>query len=125
MRYEYNQAVSPPAPFITIRVVHDLMNTREATVPAKLDTAADMSTIPFPLVHSLTLNESGTFTIEGYDGKQQDLISYFASFIIGEITIKRLEVIPTPENYVLLGRDVLNQLRLLLDGPGLFLEILA
>ena len=36
----------------------------------------------------------------------------------------RINVLTIPNDHVLLGRDVINQFRLLLDGPALTLEIL-
>jgi hypothetical protein len=44
---------------------------------------------------------------------------------IDQLRVNGLLVIGFAEDYVLLGRDVLNRLRILLDGPALTAEILA
>jgi hypothetical protein len=39
--------------------------------------------------------------------------------------IRRIEVVPISEDYVLLGRDVLNLFHITLDGPDLTFELRA
>jgi hypothetical protein len=110
---------------VTVQVAHHVIESREVTIPAKLDTAADVSAVPSFLVHDLQLDEVGDFEVEGYDNKLANIPAYGVSMALNGQSLGRLEVISIPSDYVLLGRDVLNQLRLLLDGPSLFLEILG
>jgi hypothetical protein len=93
-------------------------------LPAQLDSAADRTLIPETLVQSLKLPQLGILTIGGLGGVQQVLPTYPLLLAIHDFPFLTLEVVASPgEPWVLLGRDVLNTQRLLLDGPHLGLEI--
>jgi hypothetical protein len=49
--------------------------------------------------------------------------TYLVHLQIGSWTIGAVEVIAGGDAYAILGRDVLNQFRLVLDGPRAILEI--
>jgi len=55
VRYTYNQQVSPPAPFVHVSVCPPREGATGITVPAQIDTAADLSVIPGRLVEELQL----------------------------------------------------------------------
>jgi hypothetical protein len=122
MPIEYNRSVEPPAPFVTITVTNP---RRLATgrFPAKLDTAADITALPRVQVQALSLPQQRLLEVSGYDNRLAIIPTYEASLEVAHIRT-RLEVVAIEEDYALLGRDVLNLLRLLLDGPALTLEVL-
>jgi hypothetical protein len=62
--------------------------------------------------------------VEGYDGRRATLYCYDVILYVDQLHVAGLSVIAFTEDYVLLGRDVLNLLKLLLDGPALSVEIL-
>ena len=86
-----------------------------------------MPTIAVPLsnmVGTLSLPQFGTLTIGGVSGVQQTMPTYLLNMAIHNLPALTLEAVASPgESWVLLGRDVLNTYRLLLDGPQLALEI--
>jgi hypothetical protein len=50
--------------------------------------------------------------------------TYPLSLTIHNLPVQTIEVVASPgESWMLLGRDVLNNYRLLLDGPHLVLEL--
>ena len=55
VRYTYNQQVSPPAPFVHVSVRPPRGGATGITVPAQIDTAADLSVIPGRLAEELPL----------------------------------------------------------------------
>ena len=94
-------------------------------VRAKLDTGADLTAIPTALIERLHLMPAGEIEVEGYDSRRATVRAYDVSLEIDQLNVAGLLVIGFAEDYVLLGRDVLNRLRILLDGPALTTEILT
>jgi hypothetical protein len=60
-----------------------------------------------------------------YDSRCASILAYDVNLQIDQLNVVGLLVIGLAEDYVLLGRDVLNRLRVLLDGPALTTEILT
>jgi len=124
MKYLYNQSVSPPAPFVKLIVADPTDSTRQITVDAQIDSAADISTLPNSIVEQLELPVSGSLEIAGYDGNPSIVTLRDAVLILDKFKFSGARIVPTNADYALLGRDVINFLRLVLDGPALTLEIL-
>jgi hypothetical protein len=123
-RYRYNRQVSPPAPFVHESVRAALEATADVECPAQIDTAADLTVITLRLVGELQLDQLSELPILGVDGHLSTLPTFLVQFEIRELPPRVVEVLASPEEpYVLLGRDVVNQFRITLDGPGLMLDI--
>ena len=120
MKFEYNTSNEPPAPYLSIVVSNPLVPTDQQTIQAKLDTGADITALPTWLIEKLGLIQAYWLKIEGY-GR---LIPAYKGMVEILLTPLYLEIIPYDEEYALLGRDALNTLRLLLDGPSQTLEVL-
>jgi predicted aspartyl protease len=124
IRYKYNTQVDPPAPFVLVTLRNPADGAELREVPAQIDTAADLTVLPSRFAHDLGLSEIGQARIVGLGG-----VSYSASVFVVLLGIH--DSSPTPlrvvssvdEPWVLLGRDVLNTRRMVLDGPELALEI--
>ncbi len=124
IRYSYVQQLQPPAPFIQIRLQNPVTGDELHDVPAQLDTAADRTLIPETLVQTLALPQLGTLLIGGVGGVQQAMATYPLLLAVHSLPPQTIEVVASPgESWVLLGRDVLNSYRALLDGPQLAVEI--
>jgi hypothetical protein len=122
--YAYVAQVHPPAPFVQVQLKNPVTGNELRDVPAQLDTAADRTLIPDTLVQALALPQMGTLTIGGVGGVQQVMPTYPLLLAIHDLPAQTIEVVASSgEPWVLLGRDVLNAERLLLDGPRLALEI--
>jgi hypothetical protein len=124
IRYAYNRQVEPPAPFVHVTLLCADTGLSTNEIPALLDTAADRTVIPASLVSRLGLVPMDEVSVAGFGGQVVLIPTYFVELSIRTLTPLPLEVLAHPEEpYVLLGRDVLNRHRLVLDGPGLALEI--
>ncbi|MEK7785581.1 MAG: hypothetical protein AAB658_09215 [Chloroflexota bacterium] len=124
MLIDYNRLITPPAPFVSVAVAHPLRPAQLQAFAAKKDTAADITALPLAQVQLLALPQKNLLEIAGYNNQPEIILTYDASLELAYARV-RLEVVAIPEDYALLGRDVLNLLRLLLDGPALTLEILS
>ncbi len=124
VRYNYNQQVFPPAPFVYVTVNRPDGPASGVLLPALLDTAADRSVIPYSVVSSLRLVQLDETPIVGFGGHVTTVPTYFVEVQIRHLTAREVEAVASPdEPYCLLGRDILNGLRISLDGPGLTMEI--
>ena len=117
--WAYDRSVYPPAPFVDIHVCPPLSPALGQPLRAKLDTAADISCIPADLVELLRLLPARTIPVEGYDGIQTMVYTYIVTVEVTNARFRHLEVVTTPEKYALLGRDVLNNFYVQLNGPDL------
>ena len=122
--YRYAAQLRPPAPFVSVTLRNPVTGAEQQDVPAQLDRAADRTLLPEPVARALALPQIGTIKIGGVGGIAQTMPSYPVQLAIDNLPVQAVEVVARAgEAWVLLGRDVLNSYRLLLDGPQLFVEI--
>lgn len=123
-RYSYNRQVDPPAPFIHVALRSPATGESVDGLPAQIDTAADRTVIPGTLVERLGLVPLDELPVAGFGGQVFLLATYLVELTIRNASPLAVEVLAHPaEPYVLLGRDILNHFRLILDGPELILDI--
>ncbi len=124
IRYAYNRQVEPPAPFAHVSLRCPETGKAADDLPAQIDTAADRTVIPGSLVDRLDLLPLDEIPVAGFGGQVFLVPTYSVELALRTLSPQTVEVIAHAEEpFVLLGRDVLNRHRLLLDGPGLALEI--
>jgi len=124
IRYQYVKSLNPPAPFVNISLRCPATGTQLTNLPAQLDSAADRTILPGSLVRTLGLVEDGRQLFEGFAGEIVELPIYLVEIRVHDLlpTLHRA-ALGEREPHTLLGRDVLNLHRFLLDGPQLTLEI--
>ena len=123
-RYRYNQQVSPPVPFVHVTIRRPGDEALARILPAQMGTAADMAVIPWKIVEELQLLKHDEIEILGFGGHVASVASFLVQLQIHELEPVTVEALANrDEPYVLLGRDVLNRYRIVLDGPQLVLEI--
>ncbi len=124
IRYRYAHELSPPAPFVNVTLRCPSSGSRASDLPAQVDTAADRSVLPGPVVEALGLVEDGRLLFQGFAGDIVELPIFLVEFQVHDLLpILVRAVLGATEPHILLGRDVLNAHRFLLDGPQLTLEI--
>lgn len=123
VRYRYNQQNRPPAPMVMVRFTSPTGVELEP-VPALMDTGADRTIIPSAVAEALGLRMGRQVQLGGIGGTTIMMASYLVTIRIHELPPVDCEVFATlGETHALLGRDVLNQYRIVLDGPRGVLEI--
>jgi hypothetical protein len=124
IRYTYNRQIVPPAPFVHVTLRCAETGKEVNAVPAQLDCGADRTVLPANFVEDLGLLPLDEIPIGGFGGHVSLMRTYRVELAVHQFPPLMIEVIThADEPFILLGRDVLNQLRLLLDGPQLLLEI--
>ncbi len=122
--FHYVQQESPPAPYVLVSIARFDNQASLVDIPAKVDSAADRTVIPLQLATQLALDEIEQRPFAGLGSIVTTLSIYRAVLTIRGLTPIVADTAGAPgEPQVLLGRDVLNLYRLVLDGPGLRVEI--
>lgn len=123
--YPYQTGVTPPAPFVAVTLAHPESGQRVDAVPAQVDTGAFKTVVPGQVIRSLNLVRLREIEAEGLHGTAVTLATFIVTLTVqGTDGSHTIEVLASDEEpFVLLGRDVLNHFRVVLDGPGQRLEI--
>lgn len=124
IRYQYQTQLTPPAPFVNIVLRNPASGAEIRDVPAQLDCAADRTVLPDSIVDALQLPQVGILRLGAFGGATYTLPTYAVILGVHDLPARPFKVAAHAEEaWVLLGRDVINAYRLLLDGPQLALEI--
>jgi predicted aspartyl protease len=122
--FRYVATETPPAPYALVAVGRPDGTTLAADVPAKVDCGADRTVIPIHLATDLRLDEVERREFEGLGGNRVAM-SIFQLLL----TVRGCPAVGVNaagidgEPFILLGRDVLNNFRVVLDGPSGKMEI--
>lgn len=118
-RAAYSTRYDPPAPVLPIRVTRG-GGGRSLALAGLVDTGADVTVLPESVVMRLSLPRVGTVRIAGVVGHARAPVHAAMLEVAGRAAL--FEVIALSDEAIL-GRNVLNALRLVLDGPQLALEV--
>jgi predicted aspartyl protease len=124
IRYRYQDAVDPPAPFVQVTLIHPATGAALTGVPAQVDSGADRTVLPPRLVEALELPHLTDKPVAGLGGEVSRLPVYGVLLGVHDLPARFQAVYACDgEPWVLLGRDVLNRFRVVLDGPASAVQI--
>ena len=112
------------APILKVVFLHPDETWSTDEMECRIDTGADRTVLPAHIASLLSIDEVDKLEFAGYDGHVSELTIGIVHVRIG--TLDSYPVAIAFGEFVedfLLGRDVLNQYRILLDGPNRRLEI--
>lgn len=122
---DYDASVFPHAPRLEVRLIAQPHGAVFGPVAAFVDTGADATIVPLGIIRQLRAGVVTFKTVRGYTGGRRSVRTYLVDAEIGGLTLPGIEVVgDDAADQILIGRDALNKLRLLLDGPGQRTEIL-
>jgi hypothetical protein len=122
--WPYDQELYPPAPVVEVRLGRPGESLAVGPLRAIVDTGADGSIAPSRHLESLKLPVMGTVSLRGQWDAGQGANVYRLDLGIGGIRLPSVEFVADERGgEVILGRNVLNKLVLILDGPRQLLEI--
>jgi hypothetical protein len=103
----------------------DHTGRQEELVPAQVDTAADLTVLPSQVIARLQLIPVDEYPILGFGGEVEEYVRYLVELSIHGVPESFVipVVVAEGEPHALVGRDVLNQLRITLDGPRQLMDI--
>jgi hypothetical protein len=76
------------------------------------------------LVASMCLFDFDKVVTISFDGSEEEQLTYLVDMFVAGKAFTDIEVITSPLSYALLGRDILNQLTITLNGPQLSFTML-
>lgn len=119
-RLAYDQRLDPPAPVVPVRISAPV-GEEAVMLPMLVDTGADCTLVPALIVRQLGLPQIDVIALTGVGGARNSASVHVAAVELGGLRLLARVVAFTDE--AILGRDVLNQTVVTLDGPGLTLSI--
>ncbi|HLL76288.1 MAG TPA: aspartyl protease family protein [Pyrinomonadaceae bacterium] len=111
---------NPPAPLVRVVLRHRSSGVTVSDVPMLLDTGADVILLPHAFVERLgvSVTPGEGYELVGFDGR----VSVAQSVEVDLVFLRRAfkgRFLLINQEWGLVGRDVLNHVSLLFDGPRL------
>lgn len=123
MSFNYNDDYTPPAPMLRITIRNLSDNTRHITGDALVDTGADITCVPRAIISTVGGEPVSTYHIIGIgESHVGPANSYFLEFEVG--TVKSFVEAIAIGDELILGRNIINEFVLKLDGPNNKTDIL-
>lgn len=124
MKQSYNAQYHPPIPVLTVRLYSSVSDIFSVPLSALVDTGSDGSLIPLDHLLELDAEETAPGWLVSITGERKPVSLYFVDVYVGDLALPGIRVIGDRDSEeVILGRDVLNKLAILLDGPEATLVI--
>ncbi len=124
MKFPYDTTYFPPAPTIEIRLAAPEASFPVGPLRAFVDSGADVSIVPIHFIDPLGLQVDNRKFLRSAWGERRQVDVYLLDVIIGNMKFPLIEIIADEHgDQAILGRNILNKLAILLDGPHSILEL--
>ena len=125
MKLPYSQQYQPPAPVLKISLAVPDEAAELATHLALIDTGADGTFVPTSLLETLAVPVVYTTYVRTHVGVGSHQVSvYEIDILFNNIRLPSIDVVADDwGDEIILGRNVLNKLQFLLNGPKQVTEI--
>jgi predicted aspartyl protease len=124
MAFPYDSAYDPPAPVceITLTVAS---TGRRTSIVALIDTGADATLVPVSYLNQLAARRVFEASLRSQWGERRRVYLYLVDLQVASLNLPGVYVVGDEMgDEAVLGRDVLNRLRLLLDGKKQLTQLL-
>lgn len=126
MTYSYLDTYYPSAPALEIRLGYPEESLKLGPFVAMLDTGADGTLVPQAWIDELGAPFVDDIRIRSHWGEWRNVQIFTVDLGVGPLRLPAIEVLGDETgDEIVLGRNVLNKLRLLLDGPKGEVELLS
>lgn len=124
MRTRYSNEHVPPAPVLEIRLALPSESFAVGPLTALLDTGADATVVPLRHIRALGAEVSDRRYVRSLWGNRRAVERYLLDMEVAGLRLTDIEVVADDtDEEMIVGRDVLNRLRIMLDGPSGTLEV--
>jgi len=118
MSHSYAQTHGLPFPQLPVVMIHPESNARAASLLGLVDTGADATLVPSAQLRAIGAEEIYRASLRSHWGESRPVVVYLVDLQVAGHNLPGIEVIADEySDAILLGRNVLNRLILLLDGP--------
>jgi len=120
----YDLTEAPPAPCLDVKIINPALNVSYAH-RGKIDTGASLTVIPTFIVDELTLQPRGTAVTRSFrhDEPERIHLCFYVNVELAGYSFSYVKVIESVRPDILLGRNILNKVRLVLDGKNLSFKV--
>ncbi len=126
MKHPYDSTYQPPFPAIRVVISNSEEGLRTEPKTALLDTGSDGSLVPIALLAQILAPALTDVRIRSHWGEWRSAQLFLVDLELNSLTLPGIFVVGDEQgDEVVLGRNVLNKLRLLLDGPANTTELLS
>lgn len=126
MKHRYSQAHFPPAPLCQVRFGTPEEMRFTQPVEGMVDTGADMTIAPLALMRNIGATVGGLQSIGSQWGEARSVRMYIVDVEVEGVNFPRIWVVGDERGQeVVLGRNLLNRMKILLDGPAEEIEIVS
>jgi len=118
VQVDYDFSVFPPAPTVDVwlGVPGDALSV--GPLRGLLDTGADISIVPVHVTEQIGVQAANLRYLRRYGDVRRQVRVYLLDVGIGRARLPGIEVVADDaDDEIIIGRDVLNRLTILLDGP--------
>lgn len=123
--YPYSSEYLPAAPVVEIRLGTPGAELGSGFLEAFVDTGADATLVPMAHLRQAKAKKVDQAALRSQWGERRMVTLYAVALEINQYHFAAIRVVGDEiGNEVILGRSVLNHLRLLLDGPAGMVEVL-
>jgi predicted aspartyl protease len=119
IEFPYDENYTPPAPVCQVSFAS--ARTRQSVGPldAILDTGADGTLVPQRYLDAISARPVMETGLRSQWGERRVVYLYLVSVHIGDIELPGTYVVGDEQSdEIVIGRNVLNELKIWLDGPG-------
>ena len=117
MKYNYDTTVKEPRLLLSLHI-SNLIKSKKIKVNAIIDTGASISAIPKYFISKLDLFPTRKVQVTGFTGEKENVYKYLIKVFLTSKMKYEIEVIPSKRDYFIIGRDILNRMKLIADGPN-------
>ena len=118
MKYPYDASFQPAFPMVQVVLQNVEEDRRTESTPALLDTGSDGTLVPLTYLRHILAPPLANIRIRSHWGEWRTVQQFVVDVTIDNITVPSIFVVGDDQgDEIILGRDVLNRLRLTLDGP--------
>ena len=115
--FPYSRTYSPPAPIVEVQFEVYGEDKSTGLLSAFVDSGADGTIVPYRYLQPLALQVDNRKYVRGQWGERRAADIYLLDIIIRDIRIPVVEVVSDRSgDEIILGRNVLNYLRVVLNG---------
>jgi predicted aspartyl protease len=124
-QFPYDRAYRPPIPAFQVSLGLPGHEPALGPLPAILDTGADATLVPLAYLKQIKAPKVDTGYLRSAWGERRPVFIYAVALQIGSRQFSAIRVIGDETNReTVIGRNVLNLLRVLLDGPEAMTKLL-
>ncbi len=117
--FPYDKSFYPPFPALPVVIQNSEIGVQTVVITALLDSGADGTMIPLPYLRDIQAPVLQETRIRSYWGEWRTVSMFLVDIRIDSLTLAGIFVVGDESgNDIVLGRNVLNKIRLELDGPA-------